>query len=286
MTALPVHRVPCRARFALRAAVAFIVVTLAGCSDEPDPLAQDTRPPEAIYAEAEALLAEGETLEAAELYDEIERLYPYSQYAKRAMLRAAEAYYAADEYETARLSAERFLSLYPADAAAPRAQSLVASSWYDQIVDVGRDQGATRNAQAALRELVARYPDSEMAREAQLKLDLTEDHLAGKEMTIGRYYLKRDLYVAAINRFRTVVEQYQTTSHTAEALHRLVEAYLALGVTREAETAAAVLGYNFPGSPWYASSYDLLTGANTSPQLRAGGWLERAYSQVIEGNWL
>ena len=259
---------------------------LAACADEPDPLAQDTRPPEQIYAEAESLRAEGANAEAAALYDEIERLYPYSQYAKRAMLRSAEAYYTAQDYEQARLSAERFLNFYPADAEAPLAQFIVANTWYDQIVDVGRDQGNTREALNAMREMTARYPDSPYAREAQLKYDLALDHLAGKEMEVGRYYLKRDLFVAAINRFRTVVEDYQTTSHTPEALHRLVEAYMALGVVQEAQTAAAVLGYNFPGSDWYASSYDLLTGADTSPQLHSQGWLGRAYRQTIKGEWL
>jgi len=259
---------------------------LAACADEPDPLAQDTRPPEQIYAEAESLRAEGQNAEAAALYDEIERLYPYSQYAKRAMLRSAEAYYTAQDYEQARLAAERFLNFYPADAEAPLAQFIVANTWYDQIVDVGRDQGNTREALNAMREMTARYPDSPYAREAQLKYDLALDHLAGKEMEVGRYYLKRDLYVAAINRFRTVIEDYQTTSHTPEALHRLVEAYMALGVVQEAQTAAAVLGYNFPGSDWYASSYDLLTGADTSPQLYSQGWLGRAYRQTIKGEWL
>lgn len=273
-------------RTASRLAGLAVAVLLAACSDEPDPLAQDTRPPEQIYAEAESLRAEGQNAEAAALYDDIERLYPYSQFAKRAMLRSAEAYYTAQDYEQARLAAERFLNFYPADAEAPLAQFIVANTWYDQIVDIGRDQGNTREALNAMREMTARYPDSPYAREAQLKFDLALDHLAGKEMAIGRYYLKRDLYVAAINRFRTVVEDYQTTSHTPEALHRLVEAYMALGVVQEAQTAAAVLGYNFPGSDWYASSYDLLTGADTSPQLHSQGWLGRAYRQTIRGEWL
>jgi outer membrane protein assembly factor BamD len=225
--------------------------------------------------------------DAAQAYDDLERLYPYSQLARSAMLRSAQAYYLEQNYTEARLAAERFLSFYPADPDAPEAQYLIANTWYDQIVDVGRDQGNTREALASLRETVSRYPDTPQAREAQLKLDLTQDHLAGKEMQIGRYYLARDQYVAAINRFRTVVEQYQTTSHTPEALHRLVESYMALGVVEEAQTAAAVLGYNFPGSEWYAASYALLTGADTSPQLNdSGSWLSRVYRQVILGEWL
>jgi outer membrane protein assembly factor BamD len=274
-------RYACRRAMPLLAALA-----LAACSDEPDPLAQDTRPAEEIFAEAETLLGEGEPLEAARRYDDVERLYPYSQLAKQAMLRSAQSYYLASNWDEARLAAGRFLSFYPADPQAAEAQYLIANTWYNQITDVQRDQSATREALTALRETIARYPDSEQARSAQLKLDLTLDHLAGKEMAIGRHYLKSAHYAAAINRFRTVIEDYQTTSHAPEALHRLVESYLALGVVREAQTAAAVLGHNFPGSDWYAASFSLLTDANLAPQLYDDSWLSRAYRQVIKGEWL
>jgi outer membrane protein assembly factor BamD len=259
---------------------------VSACSDDPDPLAQDARPAEEIFAEADQRLVEGDPGEAALLYDDVERLYPYSSLAKEAMLRSAQAYYAASAWDQARLAAERFLSFYPADPQAAQAQLLIANTWYNQIADVGRDQGNTRRALEALRETVARYPGTPEAREAQLKMDLTLDHLAGKEMTIGREYLKRGHHTAAINRFRTVIEEYQTTSHTPEALHRLVEAYLALGVVSEAQTAAAVLGYNFPGSEWYAASFSLLTGQNLAPQLYSDSWMSGVYRQVVLGEWL
>ncbi len=259
---------------------------LTACGEDPDPATLDARPVDEIFAQADALAADGQFAAAAEAYDEVERLYPYSSLAKTAMMRSAQAYFRAGDFNQARLAAERFLNFYPADPQAPQAQMLIADSYYDQIVDVGRDQGNTREALTALRETVNRYPGTDQARAAQLKLDLTLDHLAGKEMAVGRYYLKRDQYVAAINRFRTVIEQYQTTSHTPEALHRLVEAYMGLGVVDEAQTAAAVLGYNFPGSIWYASSYDLLTGSNLAPRENSDSWISRSYRQVVKGEWL
>jgi outer membrane protein assembly factor BamD len=263
------------------------MVLLASCGgNESITLIDDTRPASTIFAEGDAFAAEGDWLEAAQRYDDVERLYPYSQLAKDAMLRAAQAYYRGELYDRARLAAERFLGFYPTDPRAAEAQYLIANTWYDQIVDVDRDQGATREALDALRQTVQRYPGSEQARAAQLKLDLTNDHLAGKEMSVGRYYLKRAHYVAAINRFRAVIEQYQTTSHTPEALYRLVEAYLSLGVPWEAQTAAAVLGHNFPGSDWYAAAFDLLTGSNLAPRENSDSWISRAYRQVIQGKWL
>lgn len=283
MTAQP-RPVPLRR--ALRGAVlAAAALTLAACSGE-DPLADDARPADAIFAEAEAASAAGDHVEAARLYDDLERLYPYSTLAREAMIRSARENYAARNLTEARLAAERFLQFYPADPQAAEAQYIIARSHYDQIVDVGRDQRETRDALAALREVVNRYPNTEYARTARLQLDLANDHLAGKEMEIGRFYLKNGHHVAAIGRFRVVIEDYQTTSHTPEALHRLVEAYLALGVNAEAQAAAAVLGYNFPGSEWYASSYDLLTGSNLAPQDQPDGWISRAYRQVVRGEWL
>ncbi|MDZ7909567.1 MAG: outer membrane protein assembly factor BamD [Gemmobacter sp.] len=180
---------------------------------------------------------------------EVERLYPYSEWAKRALIMQAFAYHRNREYEEARAAAQRFLDYYPGDEEAAYAQYLMALSYYDQIDEVGRDQGLTFQALQALREVIEDYPDSEYARSAILKFDLAFDHLAAKEMEIGRYYLKRGHYAAAINRFRVVVEDFQTTTHTAEALHRLVESYLALGFRDEAQTAAAILGHNFQSEP-------------------------------------
>jgi outer membrane protein assembly factor BamD len=265
-------------------AAPLLALALAACGGGELDLTDDERPAEAIFAEAEERLADGDAAAAAALYDDVERLYPYSRLARDAVLRSAEAYYRAGEFEEARLAAERFLTFYPADPAAAEAQYIIALSHYVQIVDTGRDQGETREALAALRETVNRYPDAEVARDAALKLDLTLDHLAGKEMEVGRWYLKRDHYVAAINRFRRVVEEFQTTSHTAEALYRLVEANLALGLEGEARRAAAVLGHNFPGSDYYQRAYALVGGED--PSSGGGGGLGRIYRQVIKGEWL
>jgi outer membrane protein assembly factor BamD len=267
-----------------RALPALALLALAAC--ESDEFAEDDRPAEQIFAEAEAAASEGDFAAAAQGYDDVERLYPYSQLAKQSIINAARLYYRAEQFTEARLAAERFLSFYPADPLAPEAQYIIALTWYDQIADVGRDQSNTREALAALRDTVQRYPDTDFARSAALKLDLTLDHLAGKEMEVGRFYLSRQQYVAAINRFRVVVEEYQTTSHVAEALYRLVEAYLSLGVTREAQTAAAVLGFNFPGSNWYARAFDLLTGQNLSPDEDEDSWISDVYRKVIEGQQL
>lgn len=186
--------------------------------------------------------------DAAKTFGEVERLYPYSEWSKRAMLMSAFAYHEGGQYGESRSAAQRYLDFYPADKDAPYAQFLIALSYYDQIVDIGRDQDNTFQALQEMRDIIERYPDSEYAKSAQMKFELALDHLAGKEMEIGRYYLARGHYTAAINRFRVVVEEYQTTTHTPEALHRLVEAYLSLGLVGEAQTAAAILGHNFRGA--------------------------------------
>jgi len=274
------------------AALVSALALLASCSTIGD-LFGDGEPPiedksaRQIYSEAEAQLENGEEAEAAQTFSEIERLYPFSQLAKRALVMSAFASYQAGDYAAARASAQRYLDLYPADDDAPYAQYLIGLSYYDNIVDVGRDQATTRNALQALNEVAQRYPDSEFARDAALKIDLTRNHLAGKEMAIGRYYLKRGHYTAAINRFQKVVDDYETTSQTPEALHRLVEANLAMGLEREALAAAAVLGHNYPGSEWYLDSYELLTGRDVIPEDEDdGGFFDRIYRQVIQGKWL
>ncbi len=245
----------------------------------------ESRSAQQIYLDAEALLAEGQARDAGEMFSEVERLYPYSEWAKRSMLMSAFAYHEGALYAESRGAAERYLEFFPADVDAPYAQFLIALSYYDQIVDIGRDQANTFEALQEMRDIIERYPDSEYAKSAQLKFELALDHLAGKEMEVGRYYLSRGHYTAAINRFRVVVEDYQTTTHTPEALHRLVEAYLSLGLTREAQTAGAILGHNFQGSPWYADSYVLLTGRGLRPEDAGEGWLNRTYRQVVKGDW-
>ncbi len=242
--------------------------------------------PQQIYQLGESELAAADPEEAARYFGEVERLYPYSALARRALIMQAFAYQEAGAYELSRASAQRYLDFYPGEEDAAYAQYLLALSYYDQIDEVGRDQGLTFQALQALREVIERYPDSPYARSAILKFDLAFDHLAAKEMEIGRYYLKRGYYTAAINRFRVVVEDFQTTTHTAEALHRLVEAYLALGLTDEAQTAGAILGYNFQGSPFYADTYQLLTARGLRPEPRGDNWLGAIYRQVIRGEWL
>ena len=264
-----------------------LAVLVAGCgtgSREP-PLENFTA--EQIFQRGEfELEANPRSDDAARYFGEVERLYPYSEWAKRALIMQAFAYHTRRDYENSRLTAQRFLDFYPADEDAAYAQYLLALSYYDQIDDVGRDQGLTFQALQGMRTVIETYPDSDYARSAILKFDLAFDHLAGKEMEIGRYYLKRGHYAAAINRFRVVVEQFQTTTHTPEALHRLVEAYVALGLKNEAQTAGAILGYNFKSNPFYQDSFALLTGRGLTPEASGDGWLNDIYRQVIRGEWL
>ena len=241
---------------------------------------------EQIYRRAELELEDNDPEDAAEFFGEVERLYPYSEWAKRALIMQAFSYHQARDYENSRASAQRYIDFYPADEDAAYAQYLLSLSYYDQIDDVGRDQGLTFQALQSLRTVIERYPESEYARSSILKFDLAFDHLAAKEMEVGRYYLKRGHYVAAINRFRVVVEDFQTTTQTPEALHRLVESYLALGLTDEAQTAGALLGYNFQSTEWYQDSFALLTGQGLQPEQRGDSWLARVYRQTIRGEWL
>ncbi|MBZ6378649.1 MULTISPECIES: outer membrane protein assembly factor BamD [Pacificimonas] len=211
-----------------------------------------------LYTVGKDFLDRGSYRLAAGVFDEVERQHPYSVWARRAQLMSAFSYYAAGEYPDAIGAAQRFLSLHPGNRNADYAYYLIAVSYYEQIEDVERDQQITQQAVAALNELVRRYPDSRYAADARLKLDLAHDHLAGKEMAIGRFYMQRREYIAAIKRFENVVNTYDTTSHAPEALHRLVESYLLLGIPEEARRTAAVLGHNYPGSKWYKRTYELI----------------------------
>ncbi|MEM9060456.1 MAG: outer membrane protein assembly factor BamD [Pseudomonadota bacterium] len=279
-------------RLAMRiGALALSATLLAGCETvgslfESDEIPLENRSAREIYDAAEAALAEGEPEVAANTFDEVERLFPFSQLAKRATIMSAYSHYEAGNMPSTRSSAQRYLDLYPTDEDAAYAQYLIALTHYDNIVDVGRDQATTTRALEELSEVVRRYPDTDYARDAQLKLDLTNNHLAGKEMEVGRYYLKRGHYMAAVNRFRVVLERYQTTSQTPEALHRLVESYLSMGLNREAQTVAAVLGENFVGSEWYAASYALLTDRDLRPASEEDSWYDRVYRRIILGKWL
>lgn len=281
-----------RVRAGIRLSALLLAGTLlAGCETigsvfESEEVPIEDRSAREIFDEAEALLADGNAGQAAQTYDEVERLFPFSQLAKRATIMSAFSNFEAGNFPAARSAAGRYLDLYPSDVDAPYAQYLIALSYYDNIVDVGRDQATTKSALQELGEVVQRYPDSEFARDARLKLDLTNNHLAGKEMEVGRYYLKRGHFMSAINRFRVVVERYQTTAHAPEALHRIVEANLALGLNREAQTAAAVLGENFVGSDWYAASFGLLTDRDLRPARSEDSFFDRVYRRVIRGDWL
>lgn len=264
-----------------------IALALAGCARQAAEPPLDSLTPEQIYQRGELELEQARDPEAAVRYfAEVERLYPYSEWAKRALIMQAFSYHRAQQYEDTRAAAQRFLDNYPGDEDAAYAQYLLALSYYDQIDEVGRDQGLTFQALQALRAVIEQYPDSEYAQPAALKFDLAFDQLAAKEMEIGRYYLRRGNYAASINRFRVVVEDFQTTTQTAEALLRLVEAYLALGLTDEAQTAGAILGYNYQSSPFYGDAYRLLTGRGLTPEAQGDNWLSQIYRQVIRGEWL
>ncbi len=259
-----------------------VALGISGCGGKDDTLEYVERPVETLYSLAIDKLADKNYREAAQYFDEVERQHPYSVWARRSMLMSAYAYYQFNKYDEAVLAAQRFISLHPGNRDAPYAYYLIAICYYEQISDVGRDQEMTGKALKALQEVVRRYPQSEYARDARLKIDMTIDHLAGKEMDVGRYYLRRGQLIAAINRFRNVVENYQTTTHVPEALHRLTEAYLALGITKEAQATAAVLGYNYPGSDWYEDSYALLVERDLKPAIDDRSWFRRFISKTVD----
>ena len=221
-----------------------------------------------LYTVAKRTMDRGDYETAAKLYDEVERQHPYSIWARRAQLMSAFNYYLAQKYTDSVNSAQRFLTIHPGNAEAPYAQYLIAMSYYQQIDEITRDQTTTQQASDAFGELIRRYPESRYAADARLKIDLIQDHLAGKEMEIGRFYQREGQWLAATYRFRNVVDQYQTSSHTPEALERLVECYLALGVPVEAQKAGAVLGRNYPETFWYRQSLKLLGQDNKIVQRR------------------
>ena len=247
-------------RIAAPLVAAALILPAAGCAKNrlKDDTAYVARDVNTLYSLAKKFLDRREYLRAAKVFDEVERQHPYSVWARRAQLMSAFSYYMAQSYPDAISSAQRFLTIHPGNKDAPYANYLIAMSHYQQIEDVNRDQKITQQAADSFGELVRRYPQSRYAADARLKLDLINDHLAGKEMEVGRFYQRQGNWLAATIRFRTVIDKYQTTTHTPEALERLVESYLALGVPDEARKAAAVLGRNYPGSEWYERSYKLI----------------------------
>ncbi|KQI70789.1 competence protein ComL [Loktanella sp. 5RATIMAR09] len=273
-------------RWVFRVGAAVSLAVLVACSTESSVEPLDSLSAQEIFERGERQIENGSPDRAAFTFGEIERLYPYSEYAQRALIMQAFAYHRDEDYPNSRASAQRYLDFYPAEEDAAYAAYLLALSYYDQIDEIGRDQGLTFQALQSLRRVIEQYPDSEYARTSVLKFDLAFDHLAAKEMEIGRFYLKRGHYVAAANRFRTVVEDFQTTTHTPEALHRLVESYLSLGLVEEAQTAGAILGYNYQSSEWYESSFALLTGEGLAAEVAGDNWLASIYRQVLLGEWL
>mgnify|MGYP003383066767 CR=1 FL=1 len=248
-------------KLALVATATTALLLTAGCGGKGNKnrdTAYVARDVDTLYQAAKDRLDRGDIKEAAALFDEVERQHPYSPWARRAQLMSSFSYYVAREYSKSIQSAQRFLSIHPGNRDAAYAYYLVALNYYEQISDVTRDQKVTQQAQTALNELIRRYPNTRYAADARLKLDLVNDHLAGKEMTIGRSYQRSGKWLASTVRFRTVIDTYQTTSHTPEALFRLVESYLSLGIPAEAQKAAAVLGANYPGDEWYERAYELM----------------------------
>jgi len=258
-----------------------------GTSDTPendlnkDSAELNERPVDQIYDDAWKKIRDDDYVGAAKQFDEVERQHPYSVWARRAMLMSAYCYYEGNHYAEAISTADDYIALHPGSHEVAYAFYLKAISLYEQIVDTGRDQSNSEQALVALQDVVQRFPDTEYARDATLKIDLTLDHIAGKEMAVGRYYLSRGDYVGAINRFRTVVEQYQRTPQIAEALERLTEAYYALGVYNEARTAAAVLGANYPGTVWYKDAYSLLQRHHMSPENDKGSWMDHVFPHMM-----
>jgi outer membrane protein assembly factor BamD len=244
-----------------------VSLTAAGCAREkPKPrLACEERPVELLYSTGAYKLDQHRWGEAVTYFQEVERQHPYSEWSRRAVLMTAYAHYQGNQYADAIKDAERFIQLYPGNASVVYAYYLKAICYFEQIVDVGRDQASTEQALASLQEVIQRFPNSEYAADARLKVDMVRDQLAGKEMAIGRYYLNQGQTLAAIGRFRTVVDKYQTTTHTPEALYRLVECYLTVGLIQEATNNGAVLGANFPGDAWYSDAYKLLTDRGLQP---------------------
>jgi outer membrane protein assembly factor BamD len=248
-------------------ACALALTACAGQQKKKPRLVYEERPVELLYATGADRLDRHLWNQAVNYFQEVERQHPYSEWSRRSILMQAYAHYQSNDYVEAVADAERFIQLYPGNPAAAYAHYIRAICYFEQIVDVNRDQAATGQALENLREVVQRYPNSEYAADARLKIDMVNDQLAGKEMTIGRYYLRQGDTLAAMNRFKTVVDRYQTTTHTPEALYRLVESHLTLGLLDEAKRNGAVLGYNYPGDPWYGDAYKLLTSKGLRPAI-------------------
>mgnify|MGYP001035143436 FL=1 len=271
-------------------AVALLTLGLGGCdgfdptglfAEKYEPKVIADTPADKLYSEGLAKMEDRDYEAATKSFEQLDKQYAYSDWSRKALLMTAYSNYEGQKYDDAISASKRYLQRHPASKDAAYAQYLMAMSQYKQIPDVTRDQERSERALQALQELVQRYPTSEYAADAKAKIQITRDQLAGKEMEVGRFYLEKRNFPAAINRFRNVVSQYQTTRHAEEALERLTEAYMALGLTGEAQTAAAVLGHNFPDSPWYRDAFALLQNGGLEPREEKSSWLSKVYRGVI-----
>ena len=243
---------------------------------------ENVEPATILYAEADKLLETEYYEDAAKKFEDVDRLHPYSPYARRAIVMAAYSNYKGGKYTEAIAGGRRYATLHPGTKEAALAHHVIAMSYYDQIQDHQRDQKRTRNALVALETLVRRYPESKYAADAKNRIRIARDVLAAADMNVGRFYLKRNNYLAAIIRFKSVVKNYQTTRHVEEALARLAEAYMALGIASEAQTAGAILGHNFPDSPWYKDTYALLKSGGLAPRNNSGSWLSKTWKSAVD----
>mgnify|MGYP001356456650 FL=1 len=268
---------------------ALISLLFSSCSDSQNNIGigvSEDKAAEEIFNSGERELIRRRYNDAAEKFKEVERLYPYSDWAKRALIMQVYSFHKDKEYENVVSAANRFIEFHPKDKDIPYAYYLIGLSYYDQVLAIGRDQKLTQEALKIFKLIIKEYPDSEYASSSQIKFDFLKNQLASKEMEVGRYYLKRSHYVSAINRFRGIIEDFSTTSQVPEALHRLVEAYLSLGLTDEAQTAGAILGYNYKSNEWYERSFELLRSKGLKPKSLGNSWLSQIYRQVVKGQWL
>jgi len=268
---------------------ALISLLFSSCSDSQNNIGigvSEDKAAEEIFNSGERELIRRRYNDAAEKFKEVERLYPYSDWAKRALIMQVYTFHKGKEYENVVSAANRFIEFHPKDKDIPYAYYLIGLSYYDQVLAIGRDQKLTQEALKIFKLIIKEYPDSEYASSSQIKFDFLKNQLASKEMEVGRYYLKRSHYVSAINRFRGIIEDFSTTSQVPEALHRLVEAYLSLGLTDEAQTAGAILGYNYKSNEWYERSFELLRSKGLKPKSLGNSWLSQIYRQVVKGQWL
>jgi outer membrane protein assembly factor BamD len=268
-------------RLVAHAASVALLALLAGCASSGDTSSiLNADPPEKMYADADTMMTKGKFESAAKKFEDLDRSHPYSSEARRAIVLSAYAYFKAGKLPEAIASAERYTVMHPGTKDAPLAHHIIASAYFDQMKPSDRDQTSTKKALEQLKILRTRYPDSTYAREADNRIRLAEDTLAASEMEVGRYYMKRSNFVGAINRYKTVVSDYQTTAHVEEALMRLTECYMALGIKNEAQTAVAVLGYNFPESKWYKDAYALLKSDGLAPAQDVESWITKAWKAV------